>query len=97
MALAQAAKRGLSFGAPTEMEIEMAELLKALAQQPPGIKRTPLQKIEFPDGYVTVSGLAELPPGGAIACTSTPVNLAFGAKRANEAAMPSNCSPACPR
>ncbi|RJF65257.1 cupin domain-containing protein [Rhodopseudomonas palustris] len=37
------------------------------AQQPPsGIKRTPLQKVEFPDGYVTVSGLAELPAGGRI-------------------------------
>ena len=35
----------------------------ALAQQG-GIKRTPLQKIEFPDGYVTVSGIAEVPPGG---------------------------------
>ncbi|AVT75625.1 cupin [Rhodopseudomonas palustris] len=37
----------------------------AVAQQS-DIKRTPLQKIEFPDGYVTVSGLAELPPGGNI-------------------------------
>lgn len=37
----------------------------AVAQQS-GIKRTPLQKIEFPDGYITVSGLAELPPGGNI-------------------------------
>ncbi|WP_420134585.1 cupin domain-containing protein [Rhodopseudomonas sp.] len=35
-------------------------------QQPSGIKRTPLQKVEFPDGYVTVSGLAELPAGGRI-------------------------------
>lgn len=34
----------------------------AYAQQT-GIKRTPLQKIEFPDGYVTITGLAELPPG----------------------------------
>ncbi|MCG6204471.1 cupin domain-containing protein [Rhodopseudomonas sp. HC1] len=39
----------------------------AYAQQPTsGIKRTPLQKVEFPDGYVTVSGLAELPAGGRI-------------------------------
>jgi quercetin dioxygenase-like cupin family protein len=30
-----------------------------------GIKRTPLQKIEYPDGYVTVTGLAEIAPGGA--------------------------------
>ncbi len=36
----------------------------AYAQQG-GIKRTPLQKVEFPDGYVTVTGLAELPPGAA--------------------------------
>lgn len=36
----------------------------ALAQQG-GIKRTPLQKVEFPDGYATVSGIAEIPPGGA--------------------------------
>jgi quercetin dioxygenase-like cupin family protein len=36
----------------------------AVAQQT-GIKRTPLQNVEFPDGYVTVTGLAELPPGAA--------------------------------
>jgi quercetin dioxygenase-like cupin family protein len=35
----------------------------ALAQQA-GIKRTPLQKAEFPDGYVTVTAMAEVPPGG---------------------------------
>ncbi|SDR89770.1 cupin domain-containing protein [Bradyrhizobium canariense] len=35
----------------------------ALAQQS-GIKRTPLQKIEFPDGYVTITGIAEVQPGG---------------------------------
>src|SRR3954454_24673754 len=35
----------------------------ALAQQS-GIKRTPLQKIEFPDGYFTITGLAEIAPGG---------------------------------
>jgi len=35
----------------------------AIAQQG-GIKRTPLQKIEFPDGYVTVTGIAEIPGGG---------------------------------
>ena len=29
-----------------------------------GIKRTPLQKIEFPDGYNTVTGIAEIAPGG---------------------------------
>ena len=35
----------------------------AIAQQA-AVKRTPLQKAEFPDGYVTVSGIAEVPPGG---------------------------------
>jgi quercetin dioxygenase-like cupin family protein len=35
----------------------------AIAQQG-GIKRTPLQKVEFPDGYNTVTGIAEVPPGG---------------------------------
>jgi quercetin dioxygenase-like cupin family protein len=35
----------------------------ALAQQG-SIKRTPLQKAEFPDGYNTVSGIAEIPAGG---------------------------------
>lgn len=34
----------------------------AIAQ---GIKRTPLQKVEFPDGYFTVTGIAEIQPGGA--------------------------------
>ena len=33
----------------------------AIAQ---GIKRTPLQKVEFPDGYKTVTGIAEIQPGG---------------------------------
>lgn len=36
----------------------------ALAQQG-GIKRTPLQKIDFPAGYNTVTGIAEIPAGGA--------------------------------
>ena len=30
-----------------------------------GIKRTPLQKMEFPDGYNTITGIAEIPAGGA--------------------------------
>ena len=34
----------------------------ALAQQG-GIKRTPLQRVEFPEGYVTVTGIAEIQPG----------------------------------
>jgi quercetin dioxygenase-like cupin family protein len=38
----------------------------ALAEDaPPAIKRTPLQSIDFPDGYKTVTGLAEIVPGGA--------------------------------
>jgi quercetin dioxygenase-like cupin family protein len=36
----------------------------AIAQQS-GIKRTPLQKVEFPDGYNTITGIAEVPAGGA--------------------------------
>jgi quercetin dioxygenase-like cupin family protein len=36
----------------------------ALAQQA-AIKRTPLQKAEFPDGFVSVSAIAEIPAGGA--------------------------------
>jgi quercetin dioxygenase-like cupin family protein len=35
----------------------------AIAQQG-GIKRTPLQKAEFPDGYATVTAMAEVPAGG---------------------------------
>lgn len=35
----------------------------AIAQQG-SIKRTPLQKVEFPDGYNTVTGIAEIQPGG---------------------------------
>jgi quercetin dioxygenase-like cupin family protein len=30
-----------------------------------GIKRTPLQKIDFPQGYTVMMGTAEIPPGGA--------------------------------
>jgi quercetin dioxygenase-like cupin family protein len=37
---------------------------EAVAQQS-GIKRTPLQKVEFPDGYYTITGIAEIPAGGA--------------------------------
>jgi quercetin dioxygenase-like cupin family protein len=38
----------------------------ALAEQAPsGIKRTPLQSIDFPEGYKTVTGLAEVAPGHA--------------------------------
>ena len=38
----------------------------AIAEDAPsGIKRTPLQSIDFPDGYKTVTGLAEIAPGHA--------------------------------
>jgi quercetin dioxygenase-like cupin family protein len=43
----------------------------ALAQQG-GIKRTPLQKAEFPDGFVSVSAIAEIPAGGAAGRHSHP-------------------------
>lgn len=36
----------------------------AFAQQT-GIKRTPLQKVDFPAGYTTVTAIAEVPAGGA--------------------------------
>ncbi|MFX9688404.1 cupin domain-containing protein, partial [Acinetobacter baumannii] len=36
----------------------------AIAQQT-GIKRTPLQKLDFPAGYNTVTAIAELPAGAA--------------------------------
>ena len=36
----------------------------ALAQQG-GIKRTPLQKAEFPEGYNSISGIAEIPAAAA--------------------------------
>jgi quercetin dioxygenase-like cupin family protein len=35
----------------------------ALAVAQDGIKRTPLQKVDFPDNYTTVTGLAEIQPG----------------------------------
>ncbi|MEW9838697.1 cupin domain-containing protein, partial [Mesorhizobium marinum] len=38
----------------------------ALAEEAPtGIKRTPLQAIDLPEGYRTVTGLAEVAPGHA--------------------------------
>lgn len=36
----------------------------AIAQQS-GIKRTPLQKLDYPAGYNTVTAIAEIPAGGA--------------------------------
>ena len=43
----------------------------AVAQQS-GIKRTPLQKVEFPAGYNVVSAIAEVPAGGAAGRHSHP-------------------------
>ena len=43
----------------------------ALAQQA-AIKRTPLQKAEFPEGFVSVSAIAEVPAGGAAGRHSHP-------------------------
>jgi quercetin dioxygenase-like cupin family protein len=43
----------------------------AIAQQA-GIKRTPLQKVEFPEGYVTIAGIAEVPAGGSAGRHSHP-------------------------
>ncbi|MDQ6436097.1 cupin domain-containing protein [Mesorhizobium sp. LHD-90] len=34
-------------------------------EAPAGIKRTPLQKLAYPDGYTVMMGTAEIPPGGA--------------------------------
>src|SRR5881396_3397362 len=43
----------------------------AIAQQT-GIKRTPVQKIDFPAGYSTVTAIAEVPAGGAAGRHSHP-------------------------
>jgi quercetin dioxygenase-like cupin family protein len=43
----------------------------AVAQQT-GIKRTPLQKLDFPAGYNTVTAIAEVPAGGAAGRHSHP-------------------------
>jgi quercetin dioxygenase-like cupin family protein len=40
----------------------LAAMTAAAAAQD-GIKRTPLQKVDFPEGYTTVTGLAEIQPG----------------------------------
>jgi quercetin dioxygenase-like cupin family protein len=37
----------------------------AIAQQS-GIKRTPLQKLDFPAGYNTITATAEVPAGGSV-------------------------------
>lgn len=42
--------------------LALAAMMTAAAAQD-GIKRTPLQKVDFPEGYTTVTGLAEIQPG----------------------------------
>src|SRR4029077_8009035 len=44
--------------------VALASPCAATAQQS-GIKRTPLQKLDFPAGYNTVTAIAEVPAGGA--------------------------------
>jgi quercetin dioxygenase-like cupin family protein len=44
--------------------IALAGAGAAIAQQS-GIKRTPLQKVEFPEGYNVITAVAEVPAGGA--------------------------------
>jgi quercetin dioxygenase-like cupin family protein len=48
----------------------------AIAQQG-GIKRTPLQKVEFPDGYFTVTAIAEIPAGGAAGHTHPGIETGY--------------------
>jgi hypothetical protein len=52
--------------------LSLAAVLYAGAAFAEGIKRTPLQKIEFPEGYMTVTGIAEVPAGGAAGRHSHP-------------------------
>lgn len=49
----------------TWLALAFTSLAFAAFAQQPGIKRTPLQKIDFPEGYTTVTAIAEVPPGGA--------------------------------
>src|ERR1700712_3627325 len=46
-----------------------------------GIKRTPLQKIDFPQGYTTVTAIAEIPSGGSAGRHTHPgVETGYAAK-----------------
>ncbi|MEQ1951089.1 cupin domain-containing protein [Mesorhizobium sp. CN2-181] len=45
------------------VSLAMLTVVSAAQDAPAGIKRTPLQKIAFPEGYSTVMGLAEIAPG----------------------------------
>lgn len=49
----------------TLLALAFAGLAVAAFAQQTGIKRTPLQKVEFPDGYNTITAIAEVPAGGA--------------------------------
>ena len=49
----------------TLLALAFTSLAVAAFAQQTGIKRTPLQKVEFPDGYNTVTAIAEVPAGGA--------------------------------
>lgn len=40
-------------------------VLSATTSFAQGIKRTPLQKVDFPPGFETVTAIAEVPPGSA--------------------------------
>lgn len=44
------------------LSLAMLTVASAAQDAPVGIKRTPLQKIAFPEGYSTVMGLAEIAP-----------------------------------
>ncbi len=53
--------------------VAFAGIGAAMAQTAPtGIKRTPLQKVDFPEGFETITAIAEVPPGGAAGRHSHP-------------------------
>ncbi|HEY0911882.1 MAG TPA: cupin domain-containing protein, partial [Bradyrhizobium sp.] len=45
--------------------LTLATLVLTGSASAQGIKRTPLQTVDFPEGYKTVTGIAEIPAGGA--------------------------------
>lgn len=48
----------------TLLALVVTGLVAAAFAQQTGIRRTPLQKVEFPDGYNTITAVAEVPAGG---------------------------------
>jgi quercetin dioxygenase-like cupin family protein len=56
-------RKRLSAGALAVLVLAAGALLFA---QQDGIKRTMMQKIEYPSGHLTLMGTAELPPGGSL-------------------------------